>query len=52
VGRALECGPIEELKAKYPNAVVTLENFASDEIPSMGIYTKPNIIFKARAKKV
>lgn len=51
VGRALESGPMSELKEKHPYAVSTMEMFASDEIPSLGIRTKPNIIFKPRQRK-
>ncbi len=52
VGRALECGPLDELKAKHPYAVPAVETFASDEIAETASKTGPSIIFKARAIKV
>ena len=54
MNRALDAGPISDLKAKYPNwqpgsAIV---NFPSDAVPSLGINTGPSIIFTPRTLKV
>ena len=52
--RALDAGPIDQLKAKYPNWAPgsMIINFPSDSVPSLGISTGPNIIFKPRTLKV
>ncbi|MBQ3033596.1 MAG: 4Fe-4S dicluster domain-containing protein [Deferribacterales bacterium] len=43
--RALDAGPVDELKAKYKNASVTAVNFKSDKIKVQ----KPNILFNAKS---
>ncbi len=50
--RALNCGPLGELKTKYPGFESTAANFASDEIQATGSKTNPSIIFKTRPVKV
>lgn len=52
MNRALDAGPLDELKERYRNADITVDTFASDSVPSLGISTKPNIIFKARKRRV
>lgn len=42
--RALDAGPIEELKAKYPDALDSIVEFDNGS-------TGPNILFKAKAEK-
>jgi len=49
--RALDAGPIEEMKAKYPDWSPATINFPSDFVPSLGTNTKPNIIFKKRTPR-
>jgi anaerobic dimethyl sulfoxide reductase subunit B (iron-sulfur subunit) len=49
--RALDAGPMEELESQYPEAVESVENFASDEVPDLNIKTGPNIIFKKRERR-
>ncbi len=49
--RALDAEETDKLKAKYPNAVPSVENFPSDSVASLGISTKPNIIFKPRTRR-
>ena len=49
--RALEGDTVDSLKGKYPNAVGTVETFSSDNVPTLGISTKPNIIFKPRTRR-
>lgn len=44
--RALQAGPIEQLKADNPDYVETLPDFKTDE--SIGIKSEPNIIFKSK----
>lgn len=46
--RALDAGPLEELKQKYSGALATLPDFPSDYVRPLGINTKPSIIFKAK----
>ncbi len=48
LGRALEFGPIEELKAKHPDYVETVPGFPADTVEALGAKTKPSIIFKTR----
>lgn len=50
-GRALDCGSIDTIQSKYPNTVGTVENFPSDNVPILGISTKPNILFKPRTRR-
>ena len=46
--RALNAGPINELKDRYPYWTDKLENFST--INTFGVNTKPNIIFKRKNK--
>jgi len=48
--RALDAGPLKELKRKYPEWVAKVENFPDDFIAELGIRTKPNIIFKQKIR--
>lgn len=50
--RALDAGPIDELKQRYTNWVAEVDNFTNDEVTSLGIRTKPNIIFKKKVRRV
>ena len=52
MNRALDAGPMDELKQKYPDGSLTADNFPSDLVPSLGTNTKPNIIFKKRTSRV
>ena len=49
--RALDAGPVEQLKQKYPGWLSTVENFPSDHVANLGIDTAPNIIFKKRTRR-
>jgi anaerobic dimethyl sulfoxide reductase subunit B (iron-sulfur subunit) len=51
MNRALDAGPMEELESQYPEAVESVENFASDEVPKLNVKTGPNIIFKKRERR-
>ena len=51
LNRALDAGPIDELKLKYPDWTPATINFPSDFVPSLGSNTKPNIIFKKRTPR-
>ncbi len=50
--RALDAGPIDELKQKYPDWTDKVENFPDDSILGLEINTKPNIIFKKKIRRV
>ena len=52
LNRALDAGPIDELKQKYAGWSPTADNVPSDYVPSLGTNTKPNIIFKKRTGRV
>ncbi len=52
VGRALQWGPMDELKDEHPDYVTTCTGFASDNIDALGSSTKPNVIFKTRDLRV
>lgn len=43
-GRALECGPIDELRRRHPDATISAVGFTEDDAAR----TKPNILFNAR----
>lgn len=47
-GRALECGPIEELRRQHPDATVTAVGFAEAAVAR----TRPNVLFTSRTVKV
>ncbi len=49
--RALDAGPITDLKTQYPNWAPEsmVANFPSDAVVSLGINTGPNVIFKPRS---
>ncbi len=50
MNRALDAGPLTDLKAQYPNWAPgsVIVNFPSDAVPTLGINTGPSIIFKPR----
>jgi anaerobic dimethyl sulfoxide reductase subunit B len=50
--RALDAGPMDELKSRYPEWTDNVENFKDGSIPELGIDTKPNIIFKKKIRRV
>ena len=50
--RALDAGPVDELKQKYAGWSAAADNFPTDYVASLGINTKPNIIFKKRTSRV
>lgn len=50
--RALDAGPMDELKQRYPEWTNKVENFHEGSLPELGIDTKPNIIFKKKARRV
>jgi len=50
--RALDAGPIEELKKRYPDWTDQVENFRGGNLTQLGINVKPNIIFKKKVKRV
>jgi len=51
MNRALDAGPVDELKQKYPGWTPATDNFPTDYVPSLGFNTKPNIIFKKRTSR-
>ena len=47
--RALDAGPMDELKTKYGKDCVTaLPEFNSDYVPSLKIHTRPNLLLKPK----
>ena len=48
LNRALDAGPIDELKSKYPHATVDATNFNPDQQALSGKPLHPNIIFKKK----
>lgn len=46
--RALDAGPLEELKERYPDWTDKLEDFPDGKRPELGIDTKPSIIFRKK----
>jgi len=50
--RALDAGPIEELKEKYPDWTDTVDNLPNKKLSKLNTDTKPNIIFKKKVKRV
>lgn len=50
--RALDAGPMDELKQRYPDWTDRVENCHDGSIPQLGIDTKPNIIFKKKVRRV
>ncbi len=50
INRAMDAGPMDELRTAYPDAVAKIPEFAADD-DGMGGHTEPNIIFKPRARK-
>jgi len=50
--RALDAGPMEELKERYPEWTDKLEDFPDGSLPELGISVKPNIIYKKKVKQV
>jgi anaerobic dimethyl sulfoxide reductase subunit B (iron-sulfur subunit) len=49
--RALDAGPMEELKERYPEWTDRLEDFPDGNLPELGVSVKPNIIFKRKIRK-
>ncbi len=47
--RALDAGPLTELKSKYPSAESVLPDFPDDRVAALGINTKPSILFKVKS---
>lgn len=50
--RALDAGPLDELKARHPDWTDRFDHFPDGRIPELGIDTKPNLIIKARRPTV
>lgn len=50
--RALDAGPMNELKERYSDWTDTVENFPESSIPNLITDTKPNIIFKKKVRRV
>ena len=50
--RALDAGPMAELKLRYPDWTDSIENFQDGSIPDVRTETKPNIIFKMKVRRV
>lgn len=50
--RALDAGPIEELKLRYPNWTDKVEDFQDGSLPELNISSKPNSIFKKKSRRV
>lgn len=50
--RALDAGPMDELKERYSDWSVTVENFPESSIQNLTADTKPNIIFKKKVRRV
>ena len=47
--RAIDAGPMKELREKYGGDVVSsLPRFLDDYVPSLKIHTKPNFLFKSK----
>ncbi len=49
--RALDAGPLEELKARYPGWTDHLPDFPDGRLPGPEFDTKPSIIFRAKPLK-
>ncbi|MEF9995950.1 MAG: 4Fe-4S dicluster domain-containing protein, partial [Burkholderiaceae bacterium] len=45
--RALDFGPLEELRRKYPQATRTATGFKAEDVAK----TRPSILFRARAPR-
>ncbi len=52
MNRAMDAGPMDELKQKYSGWTAAANNFPSDFVPSLGINSGPNIIFKKKVPSV
>ncbi len=52
LGRALEFGPLDELKQKHQGYETAAAGFAEDRIDALGSNTKPSVIFKTRPLNV
>ena len=50
--RALDAGPLEELKERYLGWTDGLEDFPDGNLPELGMNVKPNIIYKKKSKRV
>lgn len=50
--RALDAGPLEELKERYPDWTDTVENLPNGNISKLNEDTKPSIIFKKKVRRV
>ena len=49
--RALDAGPVDELKEKYPGWKEEVENFFRSSPSSSGFAAKPNIIFRKKTRR-
>lgn len=50
--RALDAGPIEELRERYPEWTDKLEDFPEGNLTELGMDVNPNIIFKNKIRRV
>jgi len=50
--RALDAGPIDELKERYPDWTDEVENFSPCERSSAHLSTRPNILFRKKHRRV
>lgn len=50
--RALDAGPMDELKARYPDATLQQTIFPDCKVPTAGIGTRPNIIIRSKRRCV
>jgi anaerobic dimethyl sulfoxide reductase subunit B (iron-sulfur subunit) len=46
--RALDAGPMTELKERYPDWTDALDDFPDGKLPSLGVDVKPNVIFRKK----
>jgi anaerobic dimethyl sulfoxide reductase subunit B (iron-sulfur subunit) len=50
--RALDAGPMDELKERYRDWTDKVDNFPEGNMPKVNTDTKPNIIFKKKVRRV
>lgn len=50
--RALEAGPMDELKERHPDYTDQIEHFPDGKLESLGLDTKPNFIYKKKTVRV
>jgi anaerobic dimethyl sulfoxide reductase subunit B (iron-sulfur subunit) len=46
--RALDAGPLTELKDRYPDWTVALDDFPDGKLPALGIDVNPSVIFRKK----